>query len=114
MEWRSVAQTRLFTGLLEGQSMLALGVAVFTARHDIAFGGFAAADDRHQMIHGPIARRKFSAAVMSKTGASFALPPLAGAQVARSLPLTANLLFGYFHQESGSVHHLYHRLRFRK
>jgi hypothetical protein len=93
-----------FAGLLEGQPMLALGVALLAARHQISFGGFSAPDDRHQMIHRQIAGRKSLAAMVAETRRPFALPPLAGAQLARSAPLTPNDFLGDFDQERFRFH----------
>ena len=45
------------------------------------------------MIHRQFFRGELSAAVMTDAARTFALPPLAGAQLAGSLPLAANLFF---------------------
>jgi hypothetical protein len=43
------------------------------------------------MIHREVLGRKLSAAMITNTRGSFALPPLTRAQIARFLPLAANL-----------------------
>src|SRR5581483_158673 len=98
--------------------IFALRVALLTARHQIAFGRFAAANDRHQMIHGQLLRREAPAAMMADPGRALALPPRAGAQLARLLPLAANLLLGDFDQKGRRFQRghfsLYSRPRFLK
>ena len=81
--------------------MFAFGVAFFTAGHEITLGGLAAPNDRHQMIHGQFIGWESFAAMMANSRPALALPPRAGAQLARLLPLAANLLFGNFDQKSG-------------
>jgi hypothetical protein len=79
----------LALGLFKRQPVFAFGIAFFAARHEIAFGGFATAYDRHEMIHRQIRRRKLSTAMMAHAGAPFALPPLAGAQLSSFSALAA-------------------------
>ena len=73
-------------------AVLALGVALLAARHEISFCRLAASNDGNQMIHRQIRRREFPAAMVADSRGAFALPPLAGAKLARLLPLAANLL----------------------
>jgi len=82
--------------VFEWQAVLALGIAALAARHQIALGRLAAANDRHQVIHGQLFRRELSAAVMADARGAFALSPLAFAQRARLLALAPDLLFGDF------------------
>src|SRR5688572_7956425 len=46
-----IANKLLSPRFFERQPVFALGIALFAARHEIAFGGFATANDRHQVIH---------------------------------------------------------------
>jgi len=85
-----------FASLFEWQAVFPLGVAFFTTRYKISLGGFAAADDRNQMIHRQLFGGELSTAVMTDAARTFALPPLAGAQLAGPLPLAANLFFTDF------------------
>src|ERR1044071_1334900 len=84
--------------------MLAFGVTLWTARDQIALGRFTTANNRHQMIHGQFFWLEAPAAMMAKPGGALALPPWAGAQLARLLPFAANLLFGNFDQERRRFH----------
>ena len=74
--------------------MLALGVAPLAAWHEVSFRRLAASNDRNQMIHREIRRREFLAAMVANPRGAFALPPLTSANLARLLPLAANLLLG--------------------
>ena len=73
--------------------MSAFGVAFFTTRHEVAFNGFATANDRHEMIHGQNCRREFAAAIVAEAEGSLALPPLAGTQLPSLSALAANFFF---------------------
>jgi hypothetical protein len=84
--------------------VLAFGVAFFAARHEIALGGFATANDRHEMIHGQIRRREFAAAMMADADGSFAFPPLAGTQLSSFSPLAADFFFTDRDQKRNSFH----------
>lgn len=77
----------------EGQPVSAFGVAFFATRHKIAFGGFTASNDRHEMIHGQNCRREFAAAIVAEAEGSLALPPLAGTQLPSLSALAANFFF---------------------
>jgi hypothetical protein len=83
----------LTPSFFEREPVLAFGVAFFATRHKIALGGFAAANDRHQMIHGQNRRRKFAAAMVANADGSFALPPLTGTQLSSLLALAADFFF---------------------
>ena len=99
------SRTLLLPGsFLERESVLAFGVAFFAARHEITFGGFAAAYDRHEVIHRQISRRKLSTAMMADAGGLFALPPLAGAQLSSFSPLAADFFFTDRDQKRNSFH----------
>ena len=78
---------------LERESVLAFGVAFLAARHEIALCGFATANDRHEVIHRQICRRKLSTAMMADAGRPFALPPLAGTQLSSFSAFAANFFF---------------------
>ena len=56
------------------------------------------------MIHRKFGRRKFPTAMVAIARRTPALPPLAGAQLPRFLPLAANLLLGNFHQKWQLIH----------
>ena len=73
--------------------MSAFGVAFFTTRHEVAFNGFATANDRHEMIHGQDCRREFAAAMVAEAKGSFALPPLGGTQLSSLSALAADFFF---------------------
>ena len=77
----------------EGKPVSAFGVAFFATRHKIAFGGFTASNDRHEMIHGQNCRREFAAAMMAEADGSFALPPLTGTELPSFSALAADFFF---------------------
>ena len=72
---------------LHGQQALFGGVARFAGRHHIAFGAFAAARHRHDVIHGQLPRRGFATAVMADPLGAAPLPPLGLAQLAGLMTL---------------------------
>ena len=86
-------QIVLIVSLFKRQPVFAFGIASFAASHDIAFGGFATANDRHEVIHRQICRRKLSTAMMADAGRPFALPPLAGTQLSSFSAFAANFFF---------------------
>lgn len=67
----------LQSSIFERQPVFACGIALLAARYKITLGRFAAADDRHQMIHRKLRRRELAAAVVTNPRAALALPPLA-------------------------------------
>jgi hypothetical protein len=83
----------LALSLFKRQPVFAFGIAFFAARHEITFGGFATANNRHQVIHRQICRRKLSTAMMADAGRPFALPPLAGTQLSSFSAFAANFFF---------------------
>jgi hypothetical protein len=83
----------LALSLFKRQPVFAFGIAFFAASHDIAFGGFAAANDRHQVIHRQLTRWKSATTMMTEAGSAFALPPLAGTQLSSLSAFTANFFF---------------------
>jgi hypothetical protein len=93
MEWQKNAQGRSFVGLFERQPVLARGVAHLAAWHDVSFCRLAASNNGNQVIHSEIRGQECLAAMVTNPRGSFALPPLAGAKLARLLPLAKNLLF---------------------
>ena len=56
------------------------------------------------MIHRQLSRWKFLATMITDAGRALALPPLARAQLARLLPLAANLFFGDLNKEAQKFH----------
>jgi hypothetical protein len=86
-------QITLIVRLFKRQPVFAFGIASFAASHDIAFGGFATANNRYQVIHCQIYRRKLSTAMMADAGGPFALPPLAGTQLSSLSALPADFFF---------------------
>ena len=60
--------------------MLLFAIAVLAARHHVGFGGAAAADERHHVIHGQLLGRKRLLAVVALASSSLAFPPLGAAQ----------------------------------
>jgi hypothetical protein len=73
--------------------VLAFGVASFATGHEIAFGGFATANNRYEVIHGQNCRREFAAAMVTYTEGSLALPPRAGTQLSSLLALAPDFFF---------------------
>ncbi len=86
-------QIVLIVSLFKRQPVFAFRITSFAASHDIAFGGFATANDRHEVIHRQICRRKLSTAMMADAGRPFALPPLAGTQLSSFSAFAANFFF---------------------
>ena len=73
--------------------MFAFGVALFAARHEIAFGGFATANDRHQVIHRQTRRGEIATAMVADAEGSLALPPVAGTKLSRFSAFAADFFF---------------------
>jgi hypothetical protein len=73
--------------------MFAFGIALFAARHEIAFGGFATANDRHEVIHRQTCRWEIAAAMVADANSSFALPPVAGTKLSSFSALAADFFF---------------------
>ena len=86
--------------------MLFLVIARFARRHDVAFGAFAAAHDRDNVVHGELARRDLVAAVVALTGRSPPLPPLRLAQLLGFLTLAPDLFFADLGDETFGAHPL--------
>jgi hypothetical protein len=73
-----------------------LAITVLATWHQITLARFAAADERHEVVHGQFFGRKVRATVMADAGAALTLPPLASAQLPRFSPLAPNLILGNF------------------
>jgi hypothetical protein len=58
-------------------------VTVLAARHAVFLGGFAPANDRHQMIHCQRRTWEFLLAVMTDAGPHLLTPPLSASKFAR-------------------------------
>ena len=56
------------------------------------------------MIHGQLIRRKLAAAMVANAARTFALPPLALAQLACLLPFATDFGFGYFDKKGRRFH----------
>jgi hypothetical protein len=89
-------------GLLRGwtferEPVFPFGIALLASRNQIAFGRFAAANDRNQVVHCKFSRRKLSATVVADPRGALALPPLARAQLSGLLPLGSDFLLGNFY-----------------
>jgi hypothetical protein len=74
-------------------------VAWFAGGDDIAAVAPAAADYRHDVIHGKLNRGKFGTAPMTNSFGKASLPPLALAKFPRLCPLAADLLRGEFYDK---------------
>src|SRR5204863_10133617 len=85
----------VFGRRLPRESMLFLIVAFFARGDDVAFGALAAADDRHEVVHGERSGGKFFPAIVADADRAPPLPPLACAQFARLFALAPNLLVGH-------------------
>lgn len=79
--------------------MLFFSVALFATRHEISLGGFTAAYDRDQVIHGKLPWREPLAAVMADPLGALSFPPLAGPQLLGFTALAADLLLTDGHKE---------------
>ena len=68
------------------------GVAVLAARHQVALGAAAAADQGNDVVHGQFGGLELPPAIITDACGPFALPPLACAKLTGLCPLTGNLL----------------------
>lgn len=59
-----------------GQEIFFFVVARFAGRHKIPLHGFAAANDRDQVVHGQICWVELESAIVADAGRAFSLPPL--------------------------------------
>ncbi|RLB80447.1 MAG: hypothetical protein DRH17_11950 [Deltaproteobacteria bacterium] len=84
---------------LNRQHVFFLIIACLACRHHVPFGGFAASDQGHDVIHRKGVRGKRSAAVIAPAPGQLALPPLRRPQGPGLLPLPAESDIVYVNRE---------------
>ena len=79
-------------------------IAFLASGNDVPLGTLPPADDRHDVVHGQRAGSHLIATIIALTRGTAPLPPLAGTQLLRLLPLAPDFLFADRDDERRRLH----------